>query len=54
MPHTISQLAPGRYGVLLGGAVIASLVWNGNTFSAAWIAEPQRSFGSLEEARAWL
>jgi hypothetical protein len=40
--------------VLLGGAVIVSLVRNGNTSSAAWIAEPQHSFGSLEEARAWL
>jgi hypothetical protein len=54
MTHTISRLAPDRYGVLLGGAVIASRVWSGNSSSAAWIAEPQRSFDSLEEAQAWL
>jgi hypothetical protein len=42
MTHTISRLALGNYGVLLGGAVIVSLVRNGNSSSAAWIAEPER------------
>ncbi len=40
MTYTVSRLALGSYGVLLGGAVAANLVRNGNTSSAAWIAVP--------------
>jgi hypothetical protein len=52
--HSLSAGAWQLWRAVLGEAVIASLIRSGNTSSAAWITEPQHSFGSLEEARAWL
>jgi hypothetical protein len=70
MPYTLSRLAPGSYDVLLDGVIIASLVRSGSTDDATWTAEllvdvhPRRrpapftetdhTFGSLQEAQAWL
>ena len=53
-PHNLSAGAWQPWRAVLGEAVIASLIRSGNTSSAAWITESQHSFGSLEEARAWL
>ena len=70
MAYRLSRLAPGSYDVLLNGVIIASLVRNGETDNATWTAEllldvppeerpapfteAEHSFGSLEDARAWL
>jgi hypothetical protein len=70
MPYTLSRLAPGSYDVLLDGAIVASSVRSGRDDRPIWTVElledahPRRrpapfteaehSFGSLEEARAWL
>jgi hypothetical protein len=70
MTYTLSRLAPGSYDVVLDGRIVASLVRSGSTEKATWTAElledvpswkmpapfkePEHSFASLEEARAWL
>ncbi len=70
MTYTLSRLAPGSYDVLLNGVIVASLVRSGETSNATWTAEllvdvpswkrpapftqVEHTFGSLEEARAWL
>ncbi len=70
MAYKLSRLAPGSYDVLLNEVIIASLVRSGETDNATWTAEllldvppeerpvpfreAEHSFGSLEDARAWL
>lgn len=70
MTYKLSRLAPGSYDVLLHNEIIASLVRSGETHNATWtaellvdlppwrrpapFAEPEHTFGSLEEARKWL
>jgi hypothetical protein len=70
MTYTLSRLAPGSYDVLLDGAIVASLVRSGSDDKPIWtvelledlhprrrpapFAEPEHSFGSMEEARVWL
>jgi len=68
--YTLSRLAPGSYDVLLDGVIVASLVRSGKDDSPIWtvelledahprrrpppFTEPEHTFISLEEARAWL
>jgi hypothetical protein len=70
MPYTLSRLAPGSYDVVLDGVIVASLVRSGEKEYTTWtvelltdlpaskrpahFTEPEHSFASLEEARAWL
>ena len=70
MTYRLSRLVAGSYDVILNGVIIASLVRRGEAKNATWTAEllsdvhPTRrpapftelehSFGSLEEAPAWL
>ncbi len=70
MTYTLSRLAPGSYDVLLNGEIVASLVRNGPSDRATWLAEllndlpagempapfvePEHRFKSLEEALSWL
>jgi hypothetical protein len=70
MAYKLSRLAPGSYGALLHGVIIASLVQSGRANDATWTAELllalppgerpapltelEHTFGSLEEAQRWL
>ncbi len=70
MTYTLSRLAPGSYDVLLDGVIVASLVRNSDTYHTIWtvelledahpisrpapFTEPEHTFSTLEEARAWL
>jgi hypothetical protein len=68
--YKLTKLASGSYDVWRNGVIIASLVRNGSTSNAPWTVElladfpqgevpepftaPEHTFGSLEEAWAWL